>query len=605
MPGVPPQDYFSSSKLRLTVRFDEFGQVNSLAKAPTSIIKNLNGVMAPSAPLVVTTDPSAPPGVTRYLINPAGTTNAAPATSQSSSSDGFTFDVTVIPKEMVWNLNGLRTASTLTAAIQFRDCPLDPRTLRSVAVEAFMGGVSADDFKAGIQGGLRAGATISGQGEPLNCLADTYVDSNGKQRTNSRFLGWVDKWAVEWMPNADAMIHIDCRDNTQLLIEQEAPTRLVINMKQPIDQAVATYLANFNQFQGLSVQFLPATDPVPVLGTVLTNTAFRPQLGPQPAKGGGGNNKLSVWDYLTDVCGAIACSVRVDGTTVIIQRPRSLVSSTGGARPDDPYIPRTIYGVTYPYRTFIYGRNVKEMHIHRDFTHAAPKNIEVRSYCTETKTLLIARNRPNGSASTGAQGVSPSAIPGNAQPQQQWLEFRVPEVKDQATLQNIAQSIYEQLGRNELVMEIKTDNQASFGGGQLDPDILDMKFGDNFELLIAEDSGSEVNTFMFIESQLQSTALTATYLQNLGFSAGFANAYATAYTNVGLPTVFRMKQLKVTWEIERGLSLHIVGINYVEARENRTLPAGQEPGTANPNATVPTTAAVSQSINSVPDGSTS
>jgi hypothetical protein len=607
MPGAgpPPQDYFSSAKLRLTIRFDEFGQINSLAAAPKTIIKNLNGISIPVAPLVVTTDPAAPPGVTRYLINPAGNTNAASATSQSSSSDGLTFDVTVIPKEMVWNLNGLRTASTMTASIKYRDCPLDPRTIRSVAVESFMGGVTAADFAAGIKGGIRQGATISGQGEPLNCLADTYVDSNGKQRTNSRFLGWVDKWAVEWMPNAEAMIHIDCRDNTQLLIEQQAPAAAVINMKQPIDQAVATYLANFNQFQGLSVQFLPATDPVPVLGDVLNNTSFRPQLGPQPAKGGGSSNKLSVWDYLTDICGSIGCSVRVDGTTIIIQKPRSLVSNTGGARPDDPYQERTIYGVSYPYRTFIYGRNVKEMHIHRDFTHAVPKNIEVRSYQAGTKTLLVARNRPNGSSSTAAQGVSPAAIPGDSQPTQQWLEFRVPEVKDQVTLNAIAQSIYEQLGRNELVMEIKTDNQASFGGGQLDPDILDMKFGDNFELLIAEDPSSEINTFMYAESQLQSKALTATYLQNLGFSAGFANAYATAYTNVGLPTVFRMKQLKVTWEIERGLSLHVVGINYIEARENRTLPAGQEPGTANPNATVPTTAAVSQSINSVQDGSTS
>jgi hypothetical protein len=575
---APPQDYFSSAKIRLTIRFDEFGS-SGLAAAPTGIVLHLNGIQPSKAPLSISQDPTAPAGITRYLILPKGQSSAAQATSQSSSSDGLTFDVTVIPKEMVWSTNSLRAASTLTAAIELKDMPIDPRTIRSVAVEAFMGSATASDFLKGIEGSTRQGMTISGQGEPLNCLPDTYVDSNGKQRTNSRFLGWVDKYAIEYMANQAPMIHLDCRDNTQLLLDQEAPVNVPLNMNAPLDQAVATYLSNFNQFQGLSVQYIPVpsvdnggqTDTPPVLGKVLENTAFRPQLGPQAARAGGSTGKLAVWDYLTDVCGSVACSIRVDGTTVIIQRPRGLVSSNSGARADDPYQARTIGGQTYPYRTFIYGRNVKEMHIARNFTRNVPKNVEVRCWSTSLKKLLIARNRPSGSGSTPADGVSPSAIPGNAQPEQKWQEIRVWGINDQTTLNQIAQSVYEQLGRNELTVDIKTDNQASFGGGNLDVDILDMKFGDTFEVNINQDASSETNTFMYIESQFQSQAKTAQYLQVLGFSAAFANAYAKAYSNVNLPTLFRMKQLKATWSTDKGISLQVVGINYIEVRENRVL----------------------------------
>jgi hypothetical protein len=603
MPGdYPEQSYYVSAKLRLTIRFDEFGQ-QSLPTVPVTILKNLNGTAPPKAPLLVITDPTAPAGTTRYLLTPtSGGATAQVATAQSSSSDGLTFDVTVIPKQMDWMVNGLRTASTLHAGIKLRDCPIDPRTIRSCAVEAFLGSVTSDDFAAGIAGATRSGATISGQGEPLNCLPDTYVDANGTQRTNSRFLGWVDKWAVEWVDKDEPMIHLECRDNTQLLIDQEAPAKLVVDMTKPIDQAVAGYLSNFNQLNGMSVQFLPSSDTPPVLQTVLANTAYRPQLGPQPARGGGTTGKLSIWDYLTDLCGAVACSIRVEGTTVVIQRPRAYVSNTAGPRPDDPYQGRTLpSGLSLPYRTFIYGRNVLEMHQSRNFTKNVPLNIEVRSYCSENKTLLVARF-PSTMASAYQSNRLTSSIPGNASPEQKWLEFRVPEVKDLPTLQNIAQSIYEQLGRNELICEIKTKNLSSFGGGNLDPDILDMQFGDNFQVLTNQDP-TEINSFTFMESQLQSQAAATAFLTNLGFSSDFAAAYASAYANVALPTLFRMKQMKVSWEHEDGISLHLVGINYIEARENRTLPAGQEPGTTSPTAMAPSPTNVAQSISNSGTGS--
>lgn len=569
----PEQSYYPSAKLRLTIRLDEFGDGSRLAAVPNKSTKNLNGVRDPRGALQAVLDPGAPAGVTRYLIVEQGATQAQPATAQARSSDGLTFDVTVIPSDMVWDQNGIRTADTLSATIKYIDCPIDPRCVRSIAVEAFFGAVKGEDFFAGINGASRTieNGEVS-RTEPLNLLPDTYLDDSRRDRTNSRFLGWVDKWDPQWDDNKEPSIRIECRDNTQLLIEQQAPPRLVLDGSVPLDKAIATYLSHFPQCQGITVQYLPGTDTPPTLSSVLLNTAYRPNLGPQPAKGMAGNDKLSVWDYLTDVCGAVGHTIRVSGTVVIIQRPRSVYASTPATRVDDPFQGRVLAtGEELVYRRFLYGRNVKSMHTPRTFTKHQPANIEVRCYDTERGTILVER------FPLPADRLK-YAIPGDAQPDQKWDVKRVYGVKDRALLKQIAQSYYEQQGRNELACEIKTHNLSSFGGGNTDPDILDMQVGDTFEVLVNR-SDDEAATLTLIEQAQTIQAKNDVFMRSLGFAPDFAAAYAKAYTNAGFLPQWRLKQMKVTWSAEQGIDIALTGINYIEVRADKSLPAGQEPHT--------------------------
>jgi hypothetical protein len=554
-----PNTYFPSAKVRLIVRFDEFAATSVQSSAPKKPTTVLRGLVDVRSPLVVTMDPN----VRGQLdIGPAGQSAPAAGNGQSGSSDGLTWVLQgIIPKKMTWNQNGIRTADTLSMSFKFIDCPVDPRTIRSCAVEAFLGTVSADDYAAGVGGQTRSkqtgGTTTT---EPLNIIPDSYVDEYGRARTNLRFQGWVDKWTVDWSEDEEPTITFECRDNTQLLIDVEVPAALVISAAKPLDAAIADYLSNFPNFSGLSVQYLPTGTTAPVLGQVLAGTAFQPQLGPAPARGGGATAKLSVWDYLTDVCGAVGHNVRVVGTTVVVEQVQTLLNASSGARADDPFTGRTQNGDAWQYRRFILGRNIQKLNIGRNFSKHAPTNVEVRSYSPRRKKTLVVRFPDPGSQLTNVQV---RALPGDGTTDQKWLVWKVRGVEDAATLSVIAQNVYQQVGRTEFGIDLTTRNMASFGGDNLDPDLFDMLVGDTFELLSARDGDQGV--VGTTEDDL--LTLGQQTMEQLGFDPGFAAAYAKAYVHAGFQTLFRLRQMSFEWDGDgEGVTISVHGTNYVEVR---------------------------------------
>ncbi len=576
MPGPtlahpPPQSYYPRCTIRLILRFDEFGGSNStssplrtaaqlLNKSVTT--KNLNGVAPMRSPLTAQLDPTAPAGVTRYiLVNPTSSAPGGPQ-DQTQSVDKLTWDVTVIPKSASWGQNGVKDANTLDCVIKYIDCPIDPRLVRAVAIEMYLGCIAEDDAVAQAQKTAANDAAI---------IPTNFTGPLGETRSNLRFQGWVNDWTVEF-GDGEPTITLKCQDNSQMLHNQEQPPRLVLDMKKPLDEAMADYLANFVQFAGLSVEYRPSTDTPPTLNTVLSGTAFRPNLGPPMSKGGGATSgsKQSVWDYLTDIVGSISHNIRMDGTTVIIQKVRSLMASDAGsssARPDDPFKGRSVDGVSFTYRRFLYGRNLQTMKLARNYTKKQVSNIEVRCYVTERKLTLVGR------FPTPAQRQI-YALPGNVT-DQKWTVVKVSGITDQNMLNAIAQDYYESLGRQEMSVQLKTKNMGSFGGDNTDPDILDMKVGDTFELLVNRDLDN-VNDLTRIETALTAAGQNAALMTALGFSPGFASAYAQAYTNADFLTLYKLKGMKVEWECDQGVSLDIDGINYVEVRANQSLPSGQE-----------------------------
>lgn len=560
------QSYYPSAKMRLSIRFEEFGQDTKLKKkVPEVPTKNMNGLTTKRTDLQVIADPNAPAGVKRFLLAPPGGVTANQTFAPGRSEDSLTFDVTVIPKDADWQQNGIRTADTLSASIRYIDCPIDPRLVRACAVEFFLGTVTSEEFAYGVEGKKRD------NGDLFSLVPETYTDINGVSRTNLRFQGWVDKWKIDWTDD-EPFIHIECRDNTQLLIEQEVPVSTPIDMKKPLDQAIADYLSNFVQYAGLTVEYLPAGEIAPVLGDSLENTATRPKLGPQPGKGGSGAGKLSVWDFLTDVCGSVGHAIRIEGTRIIIQTVRSFTTNSVVRRIDDPYQGRTINGESYNYRRFIYGRNLEEMRISRNYAKHAPTNVEVRSYKGSDKQMLVARF-------PGPADRIAYSLPGDGKTDQKWTVIRVTAgIKDPKILNIIAQTVYESLGRTEFSVELKTKNFSSFGGGNEDPDILDMKPGDTFELLVNKEIDSEeIATLTKIEKLIVSNNESQAFMKKRGFTDDFAKAYATANSDANFLTAFRLKSMSANWNADSGVTFSLNGMNYIEVRMDKFLPKGEEP----------------------------
>ena len=574
------QSYYPSAKVRLSIRFEEWGSNVFQGKVPPLPAKNAVGTKGNRIPLRVVEDPEAPDHTKRFLLVALNPSTPGVGTAQTKSADKLSHEIGgIIPKAAEWSQNGVRAADTLKLTIKWVDMPIDPRTIRSCAVAYFLGTVPPEAYAAGVRGAVPQLAGIPGAGEndgsaePLNVIPDEYTDEHGNVRSNLRFEGWVDKWEMAWS-DGEPVVMLECRDNTQLLIDYPQPPRLGISVDKPIDEAIVDYLANFPSMEGISVEYRPTgvrNDTVPPrLKKTLANTAHRPAMGPPAAQGGGGGGEssASIWDYITDVCGAVGHKVRIEGRLIIIQQLAALLDGRAQPRSDDPYRTREVDGASFPVRTLVYGRNIETLKVSREFSKKQPRNIEVRCYDPSQKNVLVAYF-----PRTPAEFIAQSG-PGDGKADQKWVVFRVAGIRDKETLTNIARDIYNSIGRSELELEIATRNLASYGGGNADPDLLDMRVGDNFELLL--DRGND-STFGKLEGQLSAETLNAEFLKGIGYDAGFAAAYAKSYANANFQKAYRVRELSIKWDIDNGVEISLKGANYIEVRLDRPDNAKGQP----------------------------
>jgi hypothetical protein len=557
----PQQTYYPSCKLTLGIRFDEFAaHVPPAPKKPATLRTGKNDekdkltVQEENGRLVLVA-----PG--------AGATSDAsknPPNQTVSSSDGRTWAIRgIVPRNLTLSFNGIRTASSMSFDIPFADFPFDPRLIRACAVSAYLGCVTPADFARGVHGEKMS------NGDSKMLVPDSYVDANGQLRSNLRFQGWADDGETSFNDGDEPSVHFECTDSTRLLIDTGAPAKLTIDEKLPIDKGIADYLSNFPQFVGLSVQFRPAGTTAPIPKSALGKGAYNAKFGPPPSTG-----KTTVWDYLTDMCGILGLIVRFVGTTVVVQRPRTLYGAKFSGRDDDPFQGRTLSSGRQLYnRLYVYGRNIQDLSFKRKFATFSTKNVEVRCYSPKQSKTLVARypveskDRQNN-PTTGDQT------------DQKWKVITVQGVEDEATLRAYAQGIYESIGRNELESSFSTRNLGSFGGGNLDPDMLDALPGDTISVEINRDRFGA--TIMSIEDRVASEA--GSFLQQLGYPKDFADAYERAAKNVGFPTSFRVRKLTFEWSDgdDGGIQIHADVSNYIEVRSDKELPAGEETAAPNP-----------------------
>lgn len=545
MRDEPVQEYFPGAIARLIVRFEDFGS-RLLPKPPKKLPQQLRG--AGKDPVLSVANE----GGTYVLRSSSGSkAGSGSPQQQTTSTDGFTHEIGgIIPIAATLKLQGIREGNRLTLEIPFASFPFDPRAIRSVGVEFFLGTISAEAFDRGAHSST------------LNVIPYEYTDDAGRQRTNLRFRGWVDEIEVDYPDDDEPIVRLECSDNSRLLAEQIAPPGLTVDGKKPIDQAIANYLANFPQFRGLKVEYRPPGVTPPKLGEALAKTAFRPNLGPPPSKGG--DSKLTVFDYVVDVAGALGHVAYVDDSTIVIQQPHTKYSNRFDGRSDDPFKGRILpSGVELKNRLLVYGRNLEAMNIRRKFTKASPTNIEVRSYHGARKKTLVARYPLKNDRVL-------RALPGESV-DQKWQVVRIRGVKDEKTLRIIAQTYYEMQGRNEIQIRVTTQKLASYGGGNSDPDLLDLKAGDPVDIGIARDLIYTAGV-----SEEETTSDAERFLMKLGYSPSFAKAYSKAVNNIGLPKTFRVREVQYDWSSEEGITIDIGLINYIEVKSDKLLPTGEQ-----------------------------
>lgn len=561
--------FYPAAKVKLILRLEEFNQyVIDPAKLPSKNAVNLNPPKAGEAAALEVVPNYDRPG-TFYLRKKSSARGATPgaAGAQTSSADERTWVIPgIIPQEATWSVNSIMVADTLSLTLRWQDLPLDPRIIRSCAVEYYLGNLGPQQFAEGQASSNVSPGNVATNSTPLNILPDGYT-YNGVQRTNLRFQGWVDKWNMTWNEGAST-IKLDCRDQTQLFLDKKAPNKPRLNPKLAVDAMVADYLRWFPLFEGMTVEFRPNSAERPVLSKVLAGTNFQPQLGPSPSKGGGGSDDLKVWDYLTDMIGCVGHLIFVEGSTVVIQAPKTLINDNATSRPGDPYVTRYLDEGEFPVRTFVYGRNLVENAFSREYSAAAPKNVEVRVFNPVRKNLLVARFPSKERRVTKLQ-------PGDGKGDQEWLEIRIrAAITDPKVVQSMAEAYYYVRCRHELEVKLKTRDLTSYGGDAADTDILDARCGDAIEVLLARNADG---TVVRAASAQNSLAEGMQWLYDLGFNADFARAYMKAATDAGFTRKYVLRDMNVVWNVDQGIDIDITAANYLEARLDAQTPGTVEP----------------------------
>jgi hypothetical protein len=215
----------------------------------------------------------------------------------------------------------------------------------------------------------------------------------------------------------------------------------------------------------------------------------------------------------------------------------------------------------------VYGNNLLKFGIERKYNESAPTNVEVRCYLPNRKKTLAVRFPGVASSKTGDKTDNKVIV------------YRVDGIGTKDALKIIAQSIYEQISRQEMEVTFKPVGLASLGGGNDFPDLLWLTSGDPVQILFARDKDSNplmpADVAQTEEALLNSTKMIE-YLAEMGYDRKVAKAYADVYADAGYQTIFRVNEASYDWS-EEGLYIGVKAINYVEVRNDKALPSGLEP----------------------------
>jgi len=585
------QVYYPACSVMLAIRFDEafldFAAPSPLA--PDQIVKNLGGAATAVGNVLKQALSGAP-----VSLKPAALSGAADRISQV---------VGVIPKAATVELPGFRQAGKFSLTLDFRDLPIDPRAFRAIGVEVHTDCIDPGDFGTGVTTLPPAG---QGRRSTLRPRPDTL-----------RIAGFVDEVSVEYGSDKSE-VTLEGRDYRGYLLDTPLyPGQLEgLKLDEGIDDVVRQILGLHPFYALCNVRVNPDDwpDGIPTcLGLDDVCRVGRGADGGDPsAPPSGESGKQKLWDVVTHFCYLVGAIPYYEGFTLNIRPVRSIYDVVKDAG-IDPRIPTPfknglrravqLDSGTSPisFRAMIYGNNLKNFKMNRKLTGVTVPAIEAIGVDTSSpargaKKIITARwPKADPTAGSAEDTASTTAVaPSGDSSAANVLRIPVPGVRNPATLLQIAQSVFEELGRiGDIQGTCETKNCASFGGDNSDPDLLRLKPGDPVTILVDTRHLSAKSPLV---SELTDHARRApeeeikAIAAALGGDENLARVIVATARN-GVPQnvqTFRVQTARFTWSAKTGMSIAFDYANYVEARYN---PASMAQAIG-PNTAVPVTKAV-------------
>lgn len=506
--------------------------------------------------------------------------------------------VSRVPKSATVELPGYRQAGTFHLVLDYRELPIDPRTIRSAAVDVHLGTVKASSFGQGM-----ARANADGSRESVMRT----VAPSGFNPGTLRLRGIIDDWEVEHGPEGSE-VTISGRDLRGLLLDTpvgatdpKAAQFVVENLdlSRPVDDVVRQLLSYNPMFSG----FNPVVDPkeweggvIPAPGSAYAAPKHRlgatgqrkGALGTPP--GGSGNasvGNVNFWDMIVRVCYLVGAIPYFVGPQLVIRPARGIYAQQaadegglvpipfkgGKPRERDAANNLPIAGGPLRIRRLVYGRDVESVSFKRQLGgYQRPHTVravavDANSEARGKDRQVEARWPPEDKAKARVDRVAP----GGQTKTEEFTTIPVPGVRDPKQLLAIAKGLYEEIGRGELGGSVSTKNLASFGGDNNDPDLLRLGPGDAVELRSdtrgVRSSPPLVSTYTDAQRRSFESAVAETQ-QILGGDQNLARVIvATARGQVAeLQTVFRVSSVHYSWAAASGIKVDFDFENYVEVR---------------------------------------
>lgn len=490
---------------------------------------------------------------------------------------------------------GTRQAGKWSASFDFKDMPIDPRTVAAAWVEIHIGTVDPGDFAKGMAGRETTGARLS-------TLRTIGRDGSPNSET-LRMVGFVDEWIVRHTGES-SVVEMNGRDMRGALLDRAIGTdpaeanQLIdkLDLSRPINEVVLQIIRFEQSFANYSVIANAGEWPngvIPAPGGLETVPRHRKGAKGKRSSGRGTppsatssalGGAVKVWDLVVRFCYLVGAVPYVDNFGRIVIRPAKDIYGTL-AKPVDPVNNPTPFahgseravdlttGVAITpalkIRRLVYGRDVVNLDFQRKFGGETKPKI-VRTFCWDPDS-----GKKGGTMVYGLyppQLEKPRATkpaPGKGAPEEEIVNYRVSGVTNPASLAAIAESIFNQLGRAEMGGSVTTNNLSSFGGDNTDPDLLGLAPGDGVELLVdtrSVHSGAPLVSTLTDHHRDSFTEAVASVKQLLGDEQLARVIVATARGQVNeLQRFFLVTNVKFGWG-DDGIKIDFDFTNYVVAR---------------------------------------
>jgi hypothetical protein len=515
------------------------------------------------------------PGANAVTSSGGPRTNSAPNSETvplTFGTDGFTVIANRVPKKGSFTLPHPRSAATFTLSIDYKEFPVDPGIIRAVGLEIHVGTVSAEDFARGMNG------ETDSNGRPLSILKTTndVVDPTtkryGPNQATLLFHATADTWEVEHGEKG-SFVTIVGRDIRGIFIDAKVPLAKIaaIDLTKPINQVVEAIIKTMGVDQDLrmSVMTDAAEWPngrVPSPGDVGGLTRVRlgssgDKTSSTPASG----TKTSYWDLITNYCTLVGAMPSIVGSVLwirpnrrifdIVDRRSSIATPFAGGQP------REVGQEKIRARRLVYGRDVKRLRFERKFAGAVVPAIQCISFDDTAK---------GGQRLIFGQWPPETSSVAKAKSEQELMRIPMWGIRSTDQLTQIAHGIYEEIGRGETGGTAETNNLASFGGDNGDPDLLRLRPLEPVEFVVDSTALRTVAPVVaeLVESERRTFAEEVDILHRRLGDRAVARALVALARGAVRELISFYQVIGVQYDWDNGIKVSMQFQNYIVPRHN-------------------------------------